>query len=146
MHRVQEREDLAHDLTAPWVLPTGPSSVTLARRAARQQMTDFGITDAELIDTVELLVSELTGNVVKHAGGRASLQMRRIGDVLRIEVCDANPTRVPVERNTEADAVSGRGLMLVSALATSWGYDQETAQKCTWVELDLSGATSSSPR
>ncbi len=137
MSRVQERDDLAPDLTVPWVLPSGPSSVTLARRAARQQLGELGITSPEVLDTVELLVSELTANVVKHVGGRASLRIIRLADVVRIEVCDANPSRVPVERDMDVDAMSGRGLLLVSTLATAWGFDRDDDAKCTWAEIDL---------
>lgn len=138
MPAVHEKEHIAEDLTAPWVLPTGPSSVTLARRAARQQLQDSGITDAAVLDTVELLVSELTSNVVKHVGGRASLRLEVDKDTIRIEVCDANPGRVPVEQDIDVDAMHGRGLLLVSTLATAWGYERGDTQKCTWVELDLS--------
>ena len=137
MPRVQERDGLAHDLTVPWVLPSGPSSVTLARRAARQQLDDLGIKSPEVLDTVELLVSELTANVVKHVGGRASLRVIRIGDVIRIEVCDANPDQTPVERDVDVDSMTGRGLLLVSTLATAWGFDRDDDQKCTWAEIDL---------
>ncbi|MFL6179525.1 MAG: ATP-binding protein [Actinomycetes bacterium] len=144
MSRVQERDDPAPDLTVPWVLPSGPSSVTLARRAARQQLADLGLRSPELLDTVELLVSELTANVVKHVGGRATLKIVRIAGVIRIEVCDANPTRVPVERDMDVDATSGRGLLLVSSLATAWGFDRDDDAKCTWAEIDLANFSPSS--
>ena len=137
MPRVQERNGLAHDLSVPWVLPSGPSSVTLARRAARQQLHDLGVDSPAMVDTAELLVSELTGNVVKHVGGRASLRIVRVGDIIRIEVCDAQPTQVPIERDMDVDSMSGRGLLLVSSLATAWGFDRSGAQKCTWAELDM---------
>jgi anti-sigma regulatory factor (Ser/Thr protein kinase) len=136
MVRVQDEHHLARDLTAPWVVPGGPSGVTLARRAARQQMHDFGYPDGEVVETVELLVSELTSNVVKHVGGRASLRVQMHGDVIRIEVCDANPTRIPIERGADPDAINGRGLLLVSSLATRWGFNRDDTQKCTWVEIE----------
>jgi anti-sigma regulatory factor (Ser/Thr protein kinase) len=143
MPRVQERDGLAHDLTVPWVLPSGPSSVTLARRAARQQLVDVGVTSSDVLDTVELLVSELTANVVKHVGGRASLRIVRIGDVIRVEVRDTNPNRTPVERDVNVDSMAGRGLLLVSSLATAWGFDRDDDQKCTWAEIDLESFSSS---
>ena len=144
MSRVQERDDLAPDLTVPWVLPSGPSSVTLARRAARRQLADLQMTSPEVVDTVELLVSELTANVVKHVGGQASLKIVRLAGVIRIEVCDTNPSRVPVEKDMDVDATSGRGLLLVSTLATAWGFDREDDAKCTWAEIDLANFSPSS--
>jgi anti-sigma regulatory factor (Ser/Thr protein kinase) len=100
-------------------------------------LDDLGITSSEVIDTVELLVSELTANVVKHVGGRASLRIVRTGDVIRIEVYDANPTQAPMERDVDVDSTTGRGLLLVSSLATAWGYDRDSEQKCTWAEIDV---------
>jgi anti-sigma regulatory factor (Ser/Thr protein kinase) len=106
-------------------------------------MRDLGVLDPEVIDTIELLVSELTTNVVKHAGGRASLQVCRNDDVIRIEVRDASPAQVPVERDVDLDATHGRGLLLVSTLASSWGYERENNQKCTWAEFNLRSMASS---
>ena len=125
------------DLSVPWVLPAGPSGVTVARQAARQALHELEVEDQATIDTVELLVSELTSNVVKHTGGRASLRLTRTNNVIRIEVCDAKPTQVPIERDVDVAAESGRGLLLVSTLATSWGYERSNQVKCTWAELDL---------
>ncbi|HEX5018240.1 MAG TPA: ATP-binding protein [Actinomycetes bacterium] len=134
---MHEKEHLEYDLTTPWVLPSGPSSVPLARRAARRQLESCGVTDSAVLDTVELLVSELTANVVKHVGGRASLRVA-VGDKkIRIEVCDSSPTRIPVEQHMNVESISGRGLLLVSTLASSWGFQSDDAQKCTWVEVDL---------
>jgi anti-sigma regulatory factor (Ser/Thr protein kinase) len=144
MPGVQERR-LAHDLTVPWVLPTGPSSVTLARRAARDQLRHFGITTDQVVDVVELVVSELTANVVKHAGGRATLRIQRLGDVVRVEVCDANSAEVPIERPPDVEDVAGRGLLLVSSLASSWGYKRSEGQKCTWAEIDVRAAVPRPP-
>ena len=135
--RVQERRP-AHDLTVPWALPPGPSGVTSARRAARDQLAALGISDPEVVDTVELIVSELTGNVVKHAEGAATLRLERVGPVVRVEVRDRAAGRVPEERRPEPEGDGGRGLLLVSTLATSWGYDRSDGQKCTWAEVDTS--------
>ena len=130
------------DLSTPWVLPGGPSGVTVAREAARRQMTALGVTSPEVVDTAELIVSELTSNAVKHAGGQPSLCLLRTGDVIRIEVCDANARQVPVEREVDVDAESGRGLLLVSRLATAWGYRHQADQKCTWAEVEISALAS----
>jgi anti-sigma regulatory factor (Ser/Thr protein kinase) len=99
-------------------------------------MYDFGYPDGEVVETVELLVSELTSNVVKHVGGRASVKLQMHGAVIRIEVCDAQPSRIPIERDADPDAINGRGLLLVSSLATRWGFNRDDSQKCTWVEID----------
>ena len=137
MSRVQEESRLAPDLSTPWVLPSGPRGVTVARKATVHQLAQLGVEDRNAIDTIELLVSELTSNVVKHADGRSTLTILRHGDVVRIEVCDSNPDDAPVEQRMDRQSVSGRGLLLVSNLATSWGYEREASNKITWAEVDL---------
>lgn len=137
MTRVQENR-LAHDLTVPWALPDGPSGVTSARHATREQLHAFGVTDEATVGAVELIVSELTGNVVKHAAGPSTLRVRRLGEIIRVEVCDPEPMKVPEEQHPDVEGIGGRGLLLVSAVATSWGYDRSEGHKVTWAELDMS--------
>lgn len=134
---MQERRP-AHDLTVPWAVPDGPSGVTAARRAGREQVRALGVADPEILDAVELIVSELAGNAVKHVGGTATLRVQRLGEVIRVEVCDGETDRVPERRSPDAEGVGGRGLLLVSSLATSWGYDRADGQKCTWAEVEMS--------
>lgn len=136
MEHMQEELDGHHDLSVPWLLPASPASVTLARHATRRYLTSGGVS-SELVDTAELLVSELTSNVVKHTGGRPTLRVVRDHDVIRIEVGDPQPGMVPVERDVDTDAVAGRGLLLVSTLATSWGYERNGDRKVTWAELEV---------
>ncbi len=133
---MQEELDSPEDLSVPWALPAGPAGVTLARHATRRYLSSLGI-GSDFVDTAELLVSELTANVVKHTGGQSTLRIMRNDDVLRIEVGDSRPSQLPVERDVDLDAQSGRGLILVSTLADSWGYERDGNQKITWVELDV---------
>lgn len=137
MTRVQENR-LAHDLTVPWALPDGPSGVTSARRATREQLRALGVDDGATVDVVELIVSELTANVVKHVRGPSTLRVQRIGATIRVEVCDPDPQNVPEEHHPDTEAIGGRGLLLVAAMATSWGYDRSERYKCTWAGVDMS--------
>jgi anti-sigma regulatory factor (Ser/Thr protein kinase) len=136
MPHMQEELDSPQDLSIPWLLPASPACVTLARHAIRANLTAAGISE-DLVDTAELLVSELTSNVVKHTGGRPTLRVERRDGVIRIEVGDSRPGLVPVERDVDTEADSGRGLLLVSTLATSWGYERDDDGKLTWVELEV---------
>ena len=136
MADMQEQLGSPLDLSVAWLLPADPSCVSLARHATRRYLTSVGIS-SEFVDTAELLASELTSNVVKHAG-RPTLRVVQHDDVIRIEVGDLRPGQLPVERNIGRAAESGRGLLLVSALATSWGYQRDGVRKLTRVELDAS--------
>ena len=133
---MQEELDSPQDLSVPWLLPASPGSVTLARHATRRHLMAVGVNE-ELVDTAELLVSELTSNVVKHTGSRPTLRVVQNDDVIRIEVGDSRPGLVPVERDLDTEADSGRGLLMVSTLATSWGYERDGHGKLTWVELEV---------
>jgi hypothetical protein len=44
---------------------------------------------------------------------------------------------IPVEHNVDPGAKSGRGLVLVSSLATSWGFESNGSRKLIWVELAI---------
>ncbi|MDP8936309.1 MAG: PAS domain S-box protein [Actinomycetota bacterium] len=88
----------------------------------------------QLVDVATLLVSEVVTNSVLHAGTeiRLSCQSRRTG--IRVEVFDRSPL-LPGIRHYDAEATTGRGLALLSALAASWGVDCEDDGKTLWFEL-----------
>ncbi|HEY5837046.1 ATP-binding protein [Streptomyces sp.] len=110
-----------------------PESASTARRLARSVVRLWGL--SHLSDTVELLVSELVGNAVRHTGARTfGLRMRRRRGWVRVEVRDpsrALPCVLPVR---ELDT-SGRGLFLVDTLSDRWGVDLQPRGKTTWFEL-----------
>lgn len=91
----------------------------------------------ELADTAELLSSELVTNALLHTGQGAVFDAVLTADLrLRIEVQDS-VTRLPGRRRgADAEyATSGRGLLLVEALADSWGVQLRGDGKVTWFEL-----------
>ena len=114
------------------ILAPEPASVGRARRLVAAAITATG--HDELVDVGTLLVSEVVTNSVLHAGTeiRLSCHPRRTG--IRVEVFDRS-TLVPGIRHYDAEATTGRGLALVSALAASWGVDCEDDGKTLWFEL-----------
>ena len=93
-----------------------------------------------LTDTAILLISELVTNAVLHArtnGLGLSLQLEVHGTWLRIEVHDADLSG-PQPRTPAGLEESGLGLVLVDALADSWGVRETPAGKAVWAELDAS--------
>jgi anti-sigma regulatory factor (Ser/Thr protein kinase) len=85
-------------------------------------------------EDVTLLVSELASNAVRHARTPFRVTVACDGTVVRIEVSDGD-RHVPVARVPPADAVSGRGLLIVDALAASWGVEPTATGKTMWLEL-----------
>jgi anti-sigma regulatory factor (Ser/Thr protein kinase) len=110
-----------------------PESASTARRLSLSVIERWGLD--HLADTVELLVSELVGNAVRHTGARTfGLRMHHRRGWIRVEVRDpsrALPCLLPVR---EMD-VSGRGLFLVDRLSDRWGVDLLARGKTTWFEL-----------
>lgn len=66
--------DLDTQNVAESPLPEDPAAGQ-ARDLVRAQLTDCDLADEELITTSELLVSELVGNVIRHACGPIQLPM-----------------------------------------------------------------------
>jgi anti-sigma regulatory factor (Ser/Thr protein kinase) len=85
-----------------------------------------------------LLTTELVTNSVLHGElppqARISLRVREGGGRLRVEVRDEGPGFTPPSHPPAADAVSGRGLMLVDRIARAWGIERSCGT-CVWFEL-----------
>lgn len=96
----------------------------------------------------ELIVGELAANAATH--GRVSGRDFRlltyvVGDTLRIEVTDTRGDLLPCPQQAATDAESGRGLLLVDALADRWGVvPGPPPRKTVWAEMGT-GPTASRP-
>ena len=88
-----------------------------------------------LLDEVQLLVSELVTNAVVHAGSDVEVAVRLLGDSLRIEVLDHAPVAQLRPSTPPDEAESGRGLLLVETIATSWGVEAFDGGKVVWFEV-----------
>lgn len=90
-------------------------------------------------DTASHLVAELAANAVTHGrvpGRDFRLTLYVVGGTLRIEVSDTRGDRLPEPRHPAVDAESGRGLLLVDALADRWGVREDRfPRKTVWAEL-----------
>ncbi|MFJ6423921.1 ATP-binding SpoIIE family protein phosphatase [Streptomyces hydrogenans] len=118
---------------ASFGLPDDPRAAGEARRHVREQLALWGLTDLEM--TTELVVSELVGNVIRHASGPARMRLLR-GTSLICEVYDASPTTPRIRRAASTDE-GGRGLQLVAAVSRRWGTRFLSEGKCIWSEQPL---------
>ncbi|GGY77001.1 ATP-binding protein [Streptomyces omiyaensis] len=98
-------------------LPVG-SSVKTARDWTRGHLATLGWDRSapDAADAVVLAVSELVTNAHVHARSDAQLILTWDEECLHVTVHDASP-RVPEPRGPDDDALGGRGLLLVDALA-----------------------------
>ncbi|MFF0223517.1 SpoIIE family protein phosphatase [Streptomyces sp. NPDC004629] len=89
-----------------------------------------------LDDEAQLLLSEVVTNALVHADSDVDLRVRRYPHHLRVEVRDSDPhPAINVGRPGEAQAEGGRGMMIVSALASAWGNSPSGRGKTVWFEL-----------
>jgi anti-sigma regulatory factor (Ser/Thr protein kinase) len=83
------------------------------------------------------VVSELVANAVLHTGSEFRLVVDVDSRRVRIGVHDASED-LPVRRQAEALATSGRGMLIVEAVAADWGVEELGEGKLVWAELALS--------
>ncbi|MER6106600.1 ATP-binding protein [Streptomyces hirsutus] len=119
----------------------------LARLLAAQQLAAWGwAKDSECLEAAELVVGELAANAATHGhlpGRDFLLTMTLIGcpegrsGILRIEVADCRGERLPAPvAEPRSLGEQGRGLLLVSALASGWGVaPRPPSGKTVWAEL-----------
>ena len=114
-------------------LDPGPGSAALARRFTAETLGGWGA--PELAETAVLLVSELVTNAVLHARSASQLVVRMVDTGIRVELRDDSRI-APSPRAYSLEAGTGRGLLLVEALAARWGSTPEAMGKSVWFELD----------
>lgn len=90
----------------------------------------------DLTGDVQLVVSELATNAVRHAGSGFTVRLTCDGDVVRVAVVDPgseHPAQIDPDRST----VGGRGLRIVELLADRWGVENLGVGKSIWAEFRL---------
>nr|WP_308315532.1 SpoIIE family protein phosphatase [Streptomyces sp. ISL-100] len=116
-----------------WSLPREPRSVGRARELARAQLVTWGLED--LVDTTELLVSELVTNALRYGEGEIRLRLL-LDRTLVCEVWDGGLVQPRRRRARDTDE-GGRGLQLVGLLSAAWGSRRTPRGKTVWFELAL---------
>ncbi|MFI9116454.1 SpoIIE family protein phosphatase [Streptomyces venezuelae] len=130
MARIQ---GLPSESVGDWRLPREPRSVGRARELARAQLKAWDL--EPLVDTVELLVSELVTNALRYGEGEIRLRLLR-DRTLVCEVWDSGLVQ-PRRRRAKDTDEGGRGLQLVGLLSSSWGSRRTPRGKTVWFELAL---------
>ena len=111
-----------------WRLGTGPGSIGAARQAFDAWLGQFA-TDAELLEDMSVVVSELVSNALD--GGHpvepeAEIRAEVDGDLLQLVVSNRLPDGMVDIRHWDLDDPlrgGGRGLMIVRAYTDSLGVD-----------------------
>jgi anti-sigma regulatory factor (Ser/Thr protein kinase) len=119
--------------------PGVPTGVSAARRFVREALAGE---DAEIVDAVELMTSELASNCVRHADSDFEVAIR-CRDPITIEVHDRGGG-TPQVLSPPPDQPSGRGLAIVQAMSDRWGVIPASEGKTVWFAL-AGTSTSTSP-
>ncbi|MGW7260920.1 SpoIIE family protein phosphatase [Streptomyces sp. NPDC054834] len=130
MARVQ---GLPAESVGDWTLPREPRSVGRAREYARGQLLSWDL--EPLVDTTELLVSELVTNALRYGEGEIRLRLL-LDRTLVCEVWDSGLVQPRRRRARDTDE-GGRGLQLVGLLSAAWGSRRTPRGKTVWFELPL---------
>ena len=105
-----------------------------ARRFVVSTLDEWGLT--HLADDVALLVSELVTNVVRHTDTGSMMRLTRAARHLRCSVIDTGGG-LPHRRHPTPTDQSGRGLLLVETIASSWGSTATAGRTEVWFEVLL---------
>ena len=126
--RGQDRPSAVHRLA----LPAVPDAVPEARALLRRVIAGTAVEGR--LDDGELALSELVTNAVLHGREPVAVRLQVGDDALRVEVSDASPVS-PSFSMLDPTAVTGRGLLLISAVSDRWGVEPTADGKAVWFEL-----------
>jgi len=139
-HAALEDHSGAGTAIHPWPLHSHlelaalPTAVSCLRNHARLVVREWGL-PASQADTAALVVSELVTNAIRASDGLTSPVVRLwlISDRQRllIQVWDGSD-QMPARRDAHPDSESGRGLMIVDAVAEEWGARPVDGGKVIW--------------
>ncbi len=119
-------------------------AVADVRRLLREQVRAW---NWEAVSSdLELAATELVTNALVHADSEVEVQLREYPDRLRVDVRDSDPrppmpAPVLASGEAETEAEHGRGLLIVDALAASWGNSPSGRGKSVWFELSRPSAS-----
>lgn len=118
--------------------PAVTASIAAARHLVRDGVEGFGgpLRRHPVIQTAELLVSELITNAIRHGVGPPLVRLTWSGRLLRVAVSD-HSDRQPRIRATSSTEPGGFGMQLLERLALRWGVTPLHPGKRVWAELSL---------
>jgi anti-sigma regulatory factor (Ser/Thr protein kinase) len=124
------------------VLPRALASSPTARHFVRDVLREWGLDGVQ--QDAAVVVTELVNNAIRHTQ-TPSLRVtvcRVSAATVRVGVIDRSPRLVPERlRSVSPLGTSGRGLVLVDAVAQAWGYTRWPWAKLVWADLEVPDAS-----
>jgi anti-sigma regulatory factor (Ser/Thr protein kinase) len=119
--------------TTQWKTTPPPSAVRFARDQVTRVLTEWDL-GGEAGEPTLLVVTELLSNAMDHAQAPIMLTVSFADGSVRVEVQDS-AAEPPQLQPHDPWARRGRGLQVVEALSTRWGWTEERVGKTVWAEV-----------
>jgi anti-sigma regulatory factor (Ser/Thr protein kinase) len=122
-------------------VPFQAPSASVVRARLRNWLAEAGF-QGDAVDDARIVISELVGNSVRHAHPLPGNDLIVTwcldeGGALVISVSDGGSVTSPHTVNASMQAVSGRGLSIVEALAEKWWIDEQHGRTTVHVRMSL---------
>ncbi|GAA0587743.1 hypothetical protein GCM10009546_57650 [Actinomadura livida] len=131
-------------------LPGVRRSVGCARSFVREAVTAHSrlagrAPDEEVLDDLVTVASETVSNAVTHTasgveGGEVTVVVSAGDGLYRLEVADDGAAGARPHVKAEVGAESGRGMRIVEALASRWGFRADGHRTVVWAEFPVPAA------
>lgn len=115
--------------TMHWEL-VPPGAIALVRARATEELAPSNL-PREQVETVLLVITELLSNAVEHGRPPIRLHVTVSGRWVRVEVQDAGPGG-PQKLPLDPQRLRGRGVQLVEAVSSEWGWMRDPTGKTVW--------------
>ena len=114
-------------------LTAGPTAAAAARSQVRAAIYAWDVPVDSSVAV--LLTSELVTNALRHEAGKTiELVISCAYGQLHVDVYDTSPV-LPMPVDGPDNAETGRGLMLLASLSSSWGYYRTPTGKAVYFTL-----------
>jgi two-component sensor histidine kinase len=104
-------------------------------RAQLRYLASLWALPEDCTDRLLLIVNELVSNAIDHARTACEITVRRTRSLVRVLVADDSPLP-PRKPPHDVNAARGRGLQMVEALASRWGWTRRHRGKTVWATVE----------
>jgi serine/threonine-protein kinase RsbW len=112
--------------------PHEAQSVPAARRFATSVLSDAS---PDTLEAIQLMVSELATNCIRHTNSGFDLTITRTGGNIRVEASD-HAGGTPTMGSPAPTDPSGRGLKIIDLLSSRWGVRPDSPKgKTVWFTI-----------
>ncbi len=116
--------------------PAVPDAAAQARSFLRAAAAEWQLPDDVVADCVQI-VSEIVGNVIRHAQTPLTLRLSYDGEAVLIASTDG-AVRLPEQHTASDVSEDGRGLLIIDSVASSWGVHHAVVGKTMWARVEVS--------